>query len=98
MKEEWISVGRWLKTGEAIYRWADTEKYAVERDHAYLVEPTPTEMSEITRSTDDIIGDIETAIDNILLNSDGFRDTLLDICKSKREKTGIHRERIPSGE
>ena len=36
------------------------------------------------RTTENIISDIQTAIDDMIGNLDGFRNTLIDICKSKR--------------
>ena len=42
----WIFVGS-LGTGERVYIDRNDYRVAVERDHAHLVEPTPSERAEI---------------------------------------------------
>ena len=50
------------------------------------------------RNMDDIQQDIVNMIDKIIININLIEAAVGDICKLKREKTGIHRERIPGGE
>jgi len=50
------------------------------------------------RNMDDIQQDIVNMIDKIIININLIEDAVGDICKSKREKPGIQRERIPGGE
>ena len=50
------------------------------------------------RNMNDIHQDIVNMIDKIIININLIEAAVGDICKSKREKPGIQRERIPGGE